>query len=606
MDRRRIFCGLLGLFFTFSIGVARAYNIQDEINAASPGDTINIPDGTYTESVDVPDTLPGLIILGQSRDGTVVTNTSGSGFVIAADNVTIKNLTVKGYTTGRGIDFISFGTITSGLIDNITADGNGDGISIDGVTATDFKIQNSQIINNNYSPSGIYINDSSNIQITNNQITGNSNGVDLAGTTSNITLSNNTFGTNSLYDIYNNTINGVTATGNNWGGVSYASIQTRIYDRADDASLGLVIIDNTLPSVNAGPDKITNASFTQEATASDTYGVSSYYWEKVSGPGTVTFDNTAVEDPNVSASSDGDYLIKLTVTDTSGNTNSDTFELTWDTTAPTGFWTAPASGETISGSTTLAATASDSLSGIDSVKFQYKRNDGRDTFHSTPSIWDTTALALDEYTLRAVVTDNAGNITTIDRTVYVAAVITGFTHFTIDTNRIQVDWTTDRPTDGHVVYDTHSHSSVDEYAFSSGTIHLAPDYSTSHSIIIGGLADNTPYYFRAVSAGTPVTVSEQGGNKTFTVTGGGGGGGSGDGGGGGGTITPPATLFPAQFIPVEEILGEATQSAEIFPTPIPEIAGTKIETQNEWPWWSIITLTSVFGLGISWWIIRKK
>ena len=191
MDRRRIFCGLLGLFFTFSIGVARAYNIQDEINAASPGDTINIPDGTYTESVDVPDTLPGLIILGQSRDGTVVTNTSGSGFVIAADNVTIKNLTVKGYTTGRGIDFISFGTITSGLIDNITADGNGDGISIDGVTATDFKIQNSQIINNNYSPSGIYINDSSNIQITNNQITGNSNGVDLAGTTSNITLSNN-------------------------------------------------------------------------------------------------------------------------------------------------------------------------------------------------------------------------------------------------------------------------------------------------------------------------------------------------------------------------------------------------------------------------------
>ncbi len=613
MDRRWIFCGLFGLFFVFSIGVARAYSIQDEINAASPGDTINIPDGTYTESVDVPDTLPGLIILGQSRDGTIVTNTSGSGFVIAADNVTIKNLTVKGYTTGRGIDFLSFGTITSGLIDNVIADGNGDGISLDGITATDFKIQNSQIINNNYSPSGIYINDSSNIQITNNEITGNSNGVDLAGATSDITLSNNIFGSNNLYNIYNNTPNNVTATGNDWGGASYANIQTSIYDQTDDASLGLVVIDDTAPSVNAGPDKVVNTSFTQDTTASDTFGITSYLW---SAPGEVIFNNPTIEDPNISASLDGTYTVTLKVTDTSGNINSDTFQLTWDTVAPTGAWTSPVNNFTISGTETLTADASDNLSGIASVVYRYAP-DGSSVFTTISSTsWDTASLDLGKYTLRAIVTDKAGNFVNIDEIVYVAAVITSFAHFTIDTNRIQVDWTTDRPTDGHVVYDTHSHSSVDEYAFSTSTEHLAPDYGTSHSIVIGGLADNTSYYFRAISAGTPVVVSEQGGNKTFTVAGGGGGSG---GGGDGGTIagistifTPPfsspTTLFTTQFIPVEEILGEATVSAEIFPipTPTPEIAESKIETKGEWSWWPVIIFASVFGLGIWWWIIRKK
>ncbi len=94
--------------------------------------------------------------------------------------------------------------------------------------------------------------------------------------------------------------------------------------------------DTTNPAVNAGTDKIASTTFNQNATVTDLgSGIASYLWSKVSGPGVLTFSATTSEDTNISANTDGNYVIKLLGTDNANNSASSTFNLTWDTTAPT-------------------------------------------------------------------------------------------------------------------------------------------------------------------------------------------------------------------------------------------------------------------------------
>ncbi len=111
-----------------------------------------------------------------------------------------------------------------------------------------------------------------------------------------------------------------------------------------------LIWDQTLPLVDAGTDKIENSTFTQDATASDANGIASYFWSQVSGPGTISFSATTSEDTNISANTDGNYLLKLLVADIANNFASSTFNLIWDTTAPTISNISPASGANISAS----------------------------------------------------------------------------------------------------------------------------------------------------------------------------------------------------------------------------------------------------------------
>jgi hypothetical protein len=286
---------------------------------------------------------------------------------------------------------------------------------------------------------------------------------------------------------------------------------------------------------------------------------------------------------------------------------------TWatiDVAAPKAAWTSPASGTTISGTATLVISAIDEdVTKIKSIVYEYKKNDGLDVFHVTTDVWDTTPLTLGEYIVRATVTDNAGNITQVSRTFYVAAVITGFTHFTVDTNRIRIDWITDRPTDGRVVYDVNSHSRIDAnnfpnygYAFSTGTL----GYGTNHSMIIAGLSDNTIYYFRVVSAGTPVVISQQGSNRTFAVTGAGGGGGGGTGGGGTPTSNIPPAIPPAPAAIAGQVAGVET---EITPTPLPSPTPIVERTSTELPsfnWWLVIVPSFLFLFLLLLWLARRR
>jgi hypothetical protein len=93
-------------------------------------------------------------------------------------------------------------------------------------------------------------------------------------------------------------------------------------------------IDKTNPTVDAGSDQDKTSQFTQASTDSDSLsGINSYLWSQVSGPGTITFGSAALSDTTISASADGDYVIRMTVTDRAGNSASDTFNLTWSTTS---------------------------------------------------------------------------------------------------------------------------------------------------------------------------------------------------------------------------------------------------------------------------------
>jgi len=83
-------------------------SIQSAIDAASEGDTIEVAAGTYTatslESIVI--ATDGISIIGESRDGTIIdagawgTSNEGwpKGIQVKADDVTIKNLTVQGFT----------------------------------------------------------------------------------------------------------------------------------------------------------------------------------------------------------------------------------------------------------------------------------------------------------------------------------------------------------------------------------------------------------------------------------------------------------------------------------------------------------------------------
>ena len=110
-------------------------------------------------------------------------------------------------------------------------------------------------------------------------------------------------------------------------------------------------VDLTDPVVDAGDDKIANALFTQDATVTETGSlVATYAWTQVGGNNEVIFRTATDEDTTISvdsASPDGTYTIRLTVTDSAGNSNYDEMTLVWDTTDPTAVITSPTTDQVV-------------------------------------------------------------------------------------------------------------------------------------------------------------------------------------------------------------------------------------------------------------------
>ncbi len=180
-----------------------------------------------------------------------------------------------------------------------------------------------------------------------------------------------------------------------------------------------LIWDTTNPIVDAGPNAIANAQYTQNATTNDaTSGIASYLWTQESGPGNITFGTPDTEDTNISADTDGTYIIRLTVTDNAGNTAFDEFELTWDTICPSITLDSPANNSLINAGAILDLNVTD----LYLKNISYIVNGNIPINFLAPFDIDTTGWTDGVYNIVIMTNDTAGNnitrsyIFTIDST----------------------------------------------------------------------------------------------------------------------------------------------------------------------------------------------
>ena len=182
----------------------------------------------------------------------------------------------------------------------------------------------------------------------------------------------------------------------------------------------VIKVDEIIPSVEAGLDKITKTQITQDATVSDgDSGVATYLWAKVSGPGNITFGSSGTEDTTISVDVDGVYGIKLTVIDNAGNSNSDTMQLIRDTVIPEVAITSPtdivykAAVLDGPGSIDLTFSASDQAPGT-ALQYTYKIDSGgyiTPVAYTAPTTVPINGLSDGRHTLQLKIIDAAGNFT---------------------------------------------------------------------------------------------------------------------------------------------------------------------------------------------------
>ncbi|HPQ54701.1 MAG TPA: SBBP repeat-containing protein [Spirochaetota bacterium] len=198
-------------------------------------------------------------------------------------------------------------------------------------------------------------------------------------------------------------------------------------ESTSDTPLG---VDATPPMVNAGTDRNSAGSITQNGSVTDTdgNGIRSILWEKDSGTGTVNFGSVSSSTTSISASAEGVYVIRLTATDRVGNSASDTMIYNLDIAAPTVNITSPSNGNTVYNAVKVSAYASDSVSGVSKVEFYIDgayRGDG--SYNPISGYyeysWNTTGYANGSHSIKAVAYDMLGHTGIDDDT---SAVINNF------------------------------------------------------------------------------------------------------------------------------------------------------------------------------------
>jgi hypothetical protein len=187
---------------------------------------------------------------------------------------------------------------------------------------------------------------------------------------------------------------------------------------------GSSVPDTTPPSAPAnltatGSAGTANLSW---SAATDNVGVSQYNIYRSTSSGFTPGANNKIGQTTSTSYADnglsgGNYYYQVTAQDGAGNISSPSAEasavVTSDTQAPTVSVTAPVSGATVSGPTTISANASDNTSVV-GVQFKVDgTNIGAEDTSSPYSItWDSATVANGSHTLTAVARDPAGNSAT--------------------------------------------------------------------------------------------------------------------------------------------------------------------------------------------------
>ena len=217
-----------------------------------------------------------------------------------------------------------------------------------------------------------------------------------------------------------------------WGGDALYDLRAIATDNASRTATSTVTnrrVDNTVPTVTmTDPGSPLHATITLNATASDTgSGVSSVTiqrspagagtWSDVCTDTTSPYSCTGVD--TTTWGGDGLYDLRAVTIDVAGNpaTSATVTNRRIDNTAPTSSLTDP--GSPLRLTVTLNATSTDTGgSGVLNVVIQRAPTGTgtwtticTDTTSPYSCSWDTTGVSAGGYDLRAVATDNAGNVT---------------------------------------------------------------------------------------------------------------------------------------------------------------------------------------------------
>jgi parallel beta-helix repeat protein len=311
---------LLSLLVLFTAGASAAdrtvcasgcdhTSIQDAVNAADPGDTIIVHNGLYIENV-----LVNKSLTIRSQNGSAVTtvqanNSADHVFNVTADYVNISGFNVTG-ATSVGMSGIYLDNVTNCNISNNTASGNRNGIYLNSSS-------NNTIANNNAKSNeinGIVILASSN----SNNLTGNNansngiRGIFLWGSCNNNTLtgnnaSNNTYGINLESSSNYNNLTGNTASNNAYG------INLR-FSSNNNTLTGNTANSNTYSGIflyNSRGNNITNNTCTYNGLATGYDGISLVVY---------SHSNTLMNNTCSSNGADGIYLEQSSNNNVTSNT----------------------------------------------------------------------------------------------------------------------------------------------------------------------------------------------------------------------------------------------------------------------------------------------